>query len=88
MRYCKRQKGSGELNPGTSNLCRAVQRQLKDPQSAGASDSAPAGPSSQPEGSKERVLRTFGQKRAKADPASEQAAMLAPDVLALIAGKK
>ena len=68
--------------------CFPVQRQLKDPQSAAADDSAPAYQSSQPEGSKERVLRTFGQKRAKADPASEQAAMLAPDVLALIAGKK
>ena len=69
-------------------LCHAVQRQLKDPENAGAIESAPAGSGSQPEGSKERVLRTFGQKRAKADPASEQAAMLAPDVLALIAGKK
>ena len=65
-----------------------MQRQLKDPQSAGTSESAPAGPGNQPEGSKDRVLRTFGQKRAKADPASEQAPMLAPDVLALIAGRK
>ena len=70
-----------------SKVCLAVQRQLKDPQSVAAVDAA-AGAGSQPEGSKERVLRTFGQKRAKADPASEQAAMLSPDVLALIAGKK
>lgn len=69
-------------------LCRAVQKQLKDPQTAAAMDSAPAGPASEPGGSKERVLRTFGQKRAQADPTSEQAVMLAPDVLALIAGKK
>ena len=64
-----------------------MQRQLKDPQGAAALDTA-SGSGSQPEGSKERVLRTFGQKRAKADPASEQATMLAPDVLALVAGKK
>ncbi len=89
MRCCERQKGSGDsCRAGTSKLCHAMQRQLKDPQSAGAVDSAPAGPGSKPDGSKERVLRTFGQKRAKADPASEQATMLAPDVLALIAGKK
>ena len=69
-------------------LCHDVQRQLKDPKSAAAMDPASAGPESQPGGSKERVLRTFGQKRAKADPTSEQATMLAPDVLALIAGKK
>lgn len=35
-----------------------------------------------------RVLRTYGQKKAKVDPVSEQAQVLASDVLALIAGKK
>lgn len=35
-----------------------------------------------------RVLRTYGQKKAKVDPVSEEAQVLAPDVLALIAGKK
>ena len=35
-----------------------------------------------------RVLRTYSQKRAKVDPTSEQAQVLAPDVLALIAGSK
>ncbi len=35
-----------------------------------------------------KVLRTYSQKRAKVDPTSEQAQVLAPDVLALIAGRK
>ncbi|BDA42668.1 Pre-rRNA-processing protein esf2 [Coccomyxa sp. Obi] len=35
-----------------------------------------------------KVLRAYSQKRAKVDPTSEQAQVLAPDVLALIAGRK
>jgi hypothetical protein len=35
-----------------------------------------------------RVLRTYGQKRARVDPASADAPMMDPGVLALIAGKK
>lgn len=66
------------------DLC--VQRQQKESQGAGAVDAAPADTGSQ--GAKERSLRTFGQKRAKADPAGQDAPALAPDVLALIAGKK
>lgn len=34
-----------------------------------------------------RILRTYGQRRPKADARSEAAPVLAPDVLALIAGK-
>jgi hypothetical protein len=39
-------------------------------------------------GKQGKVLRTYGQKIAKIDPASEQAAVLNSDVLALIAGRK
>lgn len=39
-------------------------------------------------GTQNKVLRTYGQKKAKVDPVSEQAAMMDPEVLALIAGKK
>ncbi len=35
-----------------------------------------------------RVLRTYGQKRARVDPASEDAPTIDPGVLALIAGKR
>ncbi len=34
-----------------------------------------------------RVLRTYGQRRPKADARSEAAPLVAPDVLALIAGR-
>ena len=34
-----------------------------------------------------KLLRTYAQKKAKADPVSEQAPMLDPGVLALVAGK-
>ena len=34
-----------------------------------------------------RILRTYGQRRPKADARSAAAPVLAPDVLALIAGK-
>lgn len=40
------------------------------------------------DGKQNKLLRTYGQKRAKADPVSAEAAMMNPDVLALIAGKK
>lgn len=63
-----------------------LQKQLKEQDSSAAAGAAPADTGSQ--APKERLLRTFGQKRAKIDPASEQAPTLAPDVLALIAGKK
>ncbi|CAK0764182.1 hypothetical protein CVIRNUC_003132 [Coccomyxa viridis] len=65
---------------------RKLKKQLKEQDSSAAAGAAPADTGSQ--APKERLLRTFGQKRAKIDPASEQAPMLAPDVLALIAGKK
>ena len=64
----------------------AMQRQLKEGGEAGTAEAAAAGTETQ--APKQRLLRTFGQKRAKADPVSEQAPSLAPDVLALIAGKK
>ena len=64
----------------------AMQRQLKEEGEAGTAQAAAAG--TETRAPKERLLRTFGQKRAKADPVSEQAPALAPDVLALIAGKK
>jgi hypothetical protein len=63
-----------------------MQRQLKEGEEAGTAQAVAAGTETQ--APKERLLRTFGQKRAKADPVSEQAPALAPDVLALIAGKK
>lgn len=64
----------------------AMQRQLKEGGEAGTAEAAAAGTETQ--APKQRLLRTFGQKRAKADPVSKQAPSLAPDVLALIAGKK
>ena len=62
----------------------AMQRQLKEGGEAGTAEAA----GTETQAPKQRLLRTFGQKRAKADPVSEQAPSLAPDVLALIAGKK
>lgn len=65
---------------------RKLKRQLKEGGEAGTAEAAAAGTETQ--APKQRLLRTFGQKRAKADPVSKQAPSLAPDVLALIAGKK
>lgn len=71
------------------NLC-GSQRQEKD--SGGSQVDAAGkegGRTKENESTKEsKVLRTYSQKRAKVDPTSEQTQVLAPDVLALIAGRK
>ena len=76
-----------------ANVLGLLQRQEKDgpaPGPAGGSAAAAHGG----EGGEEakilkepKLLRTYAQKKAKADPVSEQAPMLDPGVLALVAGK-
>lgn len=73
------------------SACLVLQRQQKEEQKDGvAAASGGAPPTGAAEGPpvQRRLLRTFGQKRARVDPASEDAPTIDPGVLALIAGKK
>ncbi len=70
-----------------NNVLCGLQRQEKESEGAGSGKEQAQSKVVEPaKGS--RVLRTYGQKRAKTDPVSKEAQILAPDVLALIAGKK
>ena len=77
-----------------------LQRQEKDGdathQSGGGAAAAPSSTGDAPaskgggeavQAKEPKLLRTYAQKKAKADPVSEQAPMLDPGVLALVAGK-
>ncbi len=72
--------------PGSTFLHGVLQRRLREGAEAGTAEAAAAGTETQ--APKERLLRTFGQKRARSDPVTEEASALAPDVLALIAGRE
>ena len=69
--------------------------QRAEAEAAAAPSSAAAGGAAAPQDTRAspqepgapRILRTYGQRRPKADARSEAAPVLAPDVLALIAGK-
>ena len=71
--------------------CMTLQRQEKQGQKdEGVAAGSSAPPQSAGGGApvQRRLLRTYGQKRARVDPASEDAPTIDPAVLALLAGKK
>lgn len=70
---------------------RLLQRQQKEGEKDGGAavgSGEPGGTAAEEAPAQRRVLRTYGQKRARVDPASEDAPAIDPGVLALIAGKK